>query len=500
MAPFTWTLFFACLGLKVSQTEAPSWTIKMPSSVKGLPGSCVVIPCSFEYPDPGKEVTQFIGMWLDASHQLIYHPEKSKITQQYGNRTELLGNVSKKICTLKIDPLKQGDQGPFHFRIVMPDYEKFSYQENTVSITMMSELNPIQFSVKEHVTEGQNVSASCSVSHSCRTSPPVFTWSHSGKEHVQQQEMNDGQTSETSTLKFHPTSADHNKPLQCTVTYKGGQHHKTSRILKVNHAPVNVKVEHKSEVKEGEAVPLRCSCDAYPAANIYWWHNEMGALLHQGNDFTLPNVSRHMGALYCNASNTIGSGKSNPVQFNVLYAPAIAKASSCTSEGNMVKCVCISDSKPPSKLYFVLHDRILPNTKVEKHGSVTIGTLIAELGSTVVVYCLANNTMGSANLTLSSPVSSKMLNLYIIIASLAGGILVMILITVKVVKKWGKYEDTSAPHISSTKEDKDVTLPQYTTTKRKKRYDDVNCSDIHANDHVYGNMENDCDDAIYANM
>jgi len=32
--------------------------------------------------------------------------------------------------------------------------------------------------------------------------------------------------------------------------------------------------------------------------------------------------------------------------------------------------------------------------------------------------------------------TGKMLNLYIIIASVAGGILVMIFITVKVVKKW----------------------------------------------------------------
>ncbi|KAK5922390.1 hypothetical protein CgunFtcFv8_019660 [Champsocephalus gunnari] len=366
MASFTWTLFFVGLCLKVTQTEASSWTIKMPSSIKGLPGSCVVIPCSFSYPDPGKKVTEFNGIWIE-----------------------------------------------------MTDYEKFSYKGNAVSITMISELNTIGFSIKEEVTEGQSVSASCSVAHSCPTSPPVFTWSHSGEEHVQPQQLKDGQWSATSTLTFQPTSADHNKPVQCTVTYKGGQHHKTSRTLKVKHAPVNVKVEHKSEVKEGEAVQLRCSSDAYPPATSYQWHNETGSQLHRGHDYTLLKVSRHAGALYCTAINTIGSGKSNAVQLNVLYAPEIAEASSCTSEGDMVKCVCISDSKPPSMLYFVLPDRVLPSTKVEKHGSVTIGTLHAELGSSVALCCLANNTIGNANLTLSLPVNSKMLNLYIIIASVA---------------------------------------------------------------------------------
>lgn len=92
------------------------------------------------------------------------------------------------------------------------------------------ELNPINLSVKE-VMDGQT--ASCSVSHSCPTSPPVFTWSHSGKAYFQSQQLDDGQWKATSTLTFHPTSADHNKPLQCSVRYKGGQHHKTFEVLKV---------------------------------------------------------------------------------------------------------------------------------------------------------------------------------------------------------------------------------------------------------------------------
>lgn len=109
----------------------------------------------------------------------------------------------------------------------------FAIAYHDLSCCYTGELNPIGFSVKEEVVEGQSVSASCSVSHSCPTSPPVFTWSHPGEERSQPQQLDDGQWTATSTLTFHPTSADHNKPLQCTVTYKGGQHHKASRILRV---------------------------------------------------------------------------------------------------------------------------------------------------------------------------------------------------------------------------------------------------------------------------
>lgn len=83
-------------------------------------------------------------------------------------------------------------------------------------------------------------------------------------------------------------------------------------------APVNVKVEYKSDVKEGEAVQLKCSSDAHPPASSYEWHNEIGVPQHQGNIYVLNVSRRYTGALYCTANNTLGQGKSNPVKLNVL--------------------------------------------------------------------------------------------------------------------------------------------------------------------------------------
>ncbi|KAM8734360.1 myelin-associated glycoprotein isoform 3-T4 [Acanthopagrus schlegelii] len=580
-----WTLFWGGLCLTVPQTEASSWTVKVPSSVKGLPGSCVVIPCSFNYPDPGWTVTELTGMWLSDTNELIYHPEQSKTMQQYRSRTQLVGDLRHKSCSLKIDPLQESDRGPFFFRIEIKGHDKYSYKEKKVSIAMISELTPISFSVKEGVTEGQNVSASCSVSHSCPSSPPVFTWSLSGEAHVQPQQLEDGQWRATSTLTFHPTRVDHNKRLECTVTYHGGRHHKTSKVLKVNYAPhvkveyksdvkegeavhlkcssdanppassyewqnesgarlhqgnvfmlpnvsrqhtralyctatntigqgksspvqlnvsyaPHVKVEYKSDVKEGEAVHLKCSSDANPPASSYEWRNESGAMLHQGNVFMLPNVSRqHTGALYCTATNTIGQGKSSAVQLNVLYAPEVKTMSSCSSETDTVKCVCTVDSKPPSRVYFVLSDKVLPSTKVETHSSLTIGTLQADLRSYASVLCLANNTQGSASLSLS--VNSKMQS-YIIIAVGAGiGVTILILLIAVgvVIKCRGRSGQAPTSHMSTKMAHKNVGLHEYAATKRgKTRYEDVHCPDMHPDDPVYGNIENDWDDAIYANV
>ncbi|XP_067458014.1 myelin-associated glycoprotein-like isoform X2 [Thunnus thynnus] len=375
---------FLFLFLKVIQAEDSSWTLQVPSPIKGLPGSCVVIPCSYNYPDPRKTVTQFTGIWQEDTNKFIYHPVASEITQQYQGRTELVGDVRQKNCSLKIDPLQQSDRGPFHFRIEIGNYESFSYLQNKVSITMITEPNPINFSVKEEVEEGVKVSASCSVSHSCPASPPVFTWSHSGQEHFQPQQLENGQWEATSTLTFQPTRTDNNKPLQCTVTYKGGQHQKTSKVLKVK------------------------------------------------------------------------------------YAPEIKNVSSCSSEGDMVKCICIVESKPSSMVHFLLSNRVLSSTKVEIHGPVSIGTLQANLGSFRIIHCVANNTVGNANITLTLPDKSEIPTLAI--ASGAAAAILVILIVVAVVKKWKEmcYDNEQYP----------------------------------SNDHIYGNMETEWttdDDAIYAN-
>ncbi|XP_034553482.1 myelin-associated glycoprotein-like isoform X2 [Notolabrus celidotus] len=413
----TFSLLVLFLCFKVLQTEASTWTAKVPSSVKGLIGSCVVIPCTFDYANPGKTLTGFTGMWNNEANEHIYHSVKSKVLQRYQTRTELLGDISQKNCSLMIDPLQENDRGPFYFRIEIDGLDKFTYRDSPVSIEMIREPDPVIFSGKPEVQEGETVSASCSVSFSCPASPPVFNWSHSGEKHFQQTEHTAGQWKATSTLTFHPTRADHEKILQCTVRYKGGKLQNASKVLRVKYAP---------EIKTG---------------------------------------------------------------------------SSCSSEADKVKCVCIAESRPPSMVHFVLSDRVLPKAKVEKHGPVTIGTLQAEFGSSEFVHCLAKNTQGTANLTLYFPVNSKMQNMYIYLAIGTGVTLVIVLIAVGVKKCRGRPKDVARTHLSTMKVEKDVEPPQYAAAKRKvNNYDDVDSQEVYANDPVYGNMETDLDDAIYANV
>ncbi|XP_040923742.1 sialic acid-binding Ig-like lectin 14 [Betta splendens] len=426
MAAIKLPLVIVFLCFTAIHSGASFWTITLPSSVKGLVGSCVVIPCSYNYPDPKKTVSQFTGIWKDQTNQVIYHSDPSKTVQEYKTRTELVGDITRKDCSLKIDPLQQSDQGPFHFRIEIGNYEKYSYEGNRVPIAMISESHP-SVSVTQEVVEGHNVTASCSVSHSCPSSPPKFTWSHNGVSHLETQQLKEGQWNLTSTLTFVSTRDDHNKPVKCTVTYKGGlKGEKASSVLKVKFPP---------EIK------------------------------------------------------TI----------------------SCSSEGDEVWCVCIVESGPPSTVHFVLSDRVLSNTSTDVHGLATIVTLQAESGSSESVRCVANNALGHVNATFTLPSKVKMPVVYISIGIGAGACLLILFTVVVVIKCRGRAGNAETSNVT-TKEEKAVEL-HYTTTKSGRPthaptppdrdsedkdepdYENERCTD----DPVYGNMEEDFDDTIYAN-
>ncbi|XP_045069248.1 sialic acid-binding Ig-like lectin 13 [Coregonus clupeaformis] len=269
------------------------WTAEVPSSVFGLQGSCIVIPCSFYYPEPKIKPSELTGIWFKGAYEVIYHPDSSSIIKDYRGRTELVGDLRQKNCSLRIDPLHHSDKGPFTFRLEIKDHSKASYKDDTVSIAVSSSPDPPSLSEREEVKVGED-----------------DTWSHSGTPSIQSQQQTNGQWEETSSMTIRSTIADNNQPLVCTAAYRGGKTVSSSKTLNVKYAPVDVKVEGVSSVKEGDSVELRCSSDSNPAAHSYRWHNSRGPLPTMGSTITLERVTRLTEALYCTASTQ--RDKANP--------------------------------------------------------------------------------------------------------------------------------------------------------------------------------------------
>uniref|UniRef100_A0A8C1Z593 Ig-like domain-containing protein n=1 Tax=Cyprinus carpio TaxID=7962 RepID=A0A8C1Z593_CYPCA len=191
---------------------------KVPESVVGLSGSCVLIPCRFSYPENGKTYTEFKGIWFKGNEEsTVYHTDASNIIDSFKGRTSLNGDLGKNDCSLKISSLSSSDAG-----IMEKMMEKTLDILSTICVSSPETPENPNVSVEEEVTSGKPVTATCAVSHSCPSDLPKVTWSHDGKQSSPSQPQNHGQWKLTSySLTFTPSREDHNKHLSCTAEFKG---------------------------------------------------------------------------------------------------------------------------------------------------------------------------------------------------------------------------------------------------------------------------------------
>ncbi|KAG5855833.1 hypothetical protein ANANG_G00000790 [Anguilla anguilla] len=173
------------------------------------------------------------GIWHMTNYQPIYHPDSSKVMEEFRGRANLIGDLTGKNCSLRIKDLKKKDNGPFIFRIEIRDFNKYSYTDNMVSIDVQDSPASPRLTVSGEVKAGDAVTASCSVSHSCPTELPHLIWSRSGTTTNQSEELPNGQWRVTSSLTFTATNSDHNQHLTCTAKYQQVTSVQSSKILNV---------------------------------------------------------------------------------------------------------------------------------------------------------------------------------------------------------------------------------------------------------------------------
>uniref|UniRef100_A0A8P4FUT1 Ig-like domain-containing protein n=1 Tax=Dicentrarchus labrax TaxID=13489 RepID=A0A8P4FUT1_DICLA len=224
-----WLSFLLLHGIQDVQSSNGQWTATVPTKIPALQGSCVVIPCTYTYPKPNskKTLNRWRGFWMKGKKIVSTNLPKWKLAQEYKKRTQFLGNLQSRNCTMLLDGLRQTDVGPFYFRIEMPQYKSFSYINQAVSIDVIRNPPPPSLSVKVN----DDVTASCSVSHTCPSIPPQFTWSRTGIITHQSKKLNNWTWETVSTLTFNPLPADFNVTLNCTVQYRGKKEVTSSMIL-----------------------------------------------------------------------------------------------------------------------------------------------------------------------------------------------------------------------------------------------------------------------------
>lgn len=142
---------------------AEEWKATVVKSLEALVSSCVVVPCSFTYPKEYLPSSRLRGIWHVSKErdQCVYHPDSTKVLDNFKGRTRLFGQLSESNCTLEMTRVTGHDNGPFCFRIELartatdtstPD--KYSFVEDCVELKMLrmsptfqNFINPYQFSM-----------------------------------------------------------------------------------------------------------------------------------------------------------------------------------------------------------------------------------------------------------------------------------------------------------------------------------------------------------------
>ncbi len=132
---------FLFLVIHDVQSSRGQWTASVPMKIPALQGSCVVIPCTYTYPKPtsNKILNRWRGFWRKGNKIVTTNLRKWKLPEEYKKRTQFLGSLESRNCTMLLDGIRKTDVGPFYFRIEMPQYKSFSYTKNAVSIDVIRE-------------------------------------------------------------------------------------------------------------------------------------------------------------------------------------------------------------------------------------------------------------------------------------------------------------------------------------------------------------------------
>ncbi|XP_063442082.1 hemicentin-1-like [Mytilus trossulus] len=181
----------------------------------------------------------------------------------------------------------------------------------------------------------------------------------------------------------------------------------------VNYGPAVVDISPQKQfhiVNETDRVTnITCTADCNPRCILTWTGPNLPAKLpgHASSMLNIPNIARNQSGTYkCNASNTVGSKISLPINISVNFLPAVNTIFGNRSfhENDTAVFSCNVESRPSSNITWLFGEQILGKTymifvhdKPEQNKNVQLSTLnITQIGclSMGKYTCAANNIIG----------------------------------------------------------------------------------------------------------
>ncbi|CAL8292193.1 unnamed protein product [Lota lota] len=343
----------------------------MPNQMEALSGTCLQIPCSFDFIPPNHidNSKPIFGLWLKSGTDLRSNPEFvvfNSSQNNYKHPITIIGNLSENNCTTVFTNMNSSYADVYYFRV-----------ENRPFMST-DPCNPLTFTVKDSapapsiqtppegaLTEGSRVTFTCRAIAPCPSEPPLLTWNQSGGPEGRQEPHGD-QEPNVRTRQLNITLSDRHDGvrLTCLAEYPlnvsaGGPSVRTAEsvvTLNVSYSPKDTQASvSPPTVSLGGVVNLTCTSRANPPVLRFTWFRSSGEgplNVSHGSLYSF-KMSSNNETYYCVATNPLGNQTSPEIKLTIgdsAPAPSIqTPPEGALTEGSRVTFTCRAIAPCPTE-------------------------------------------------------------------------------------------------------------------------------------------------------
>uniref|UniRef100_A0A8C9PYY7 Ig-like domain-containing protein n=1 Tax=Spermophilus dauricus TaxID=99837 RepID=A0A8C9PYY7_SPEDA len=414
------------LGAGSLQKNQSSW-LQMQEAVTVQEGLCVLVSCSFSYPEGGwKHSTPTYGSWYKTKKNSKPDPENNNLVATNNPHKEakgknklhfrLLGDPQANDCSLSISEVRKDDSGTYYFHLE-PGAVNHTYESNLLTLTVTELTQTPDIRIQEPLQSGHLSHVTCSMPGACDwPTAPRISWAGAAL-----RAAGSGLEPSTSEILLTPHPEDHGTYLSCRVAFpRAGVSSNRTVQLNVSCELAQGKFSHL-EVQKGQFLRLLCAADSHPPATLSWvledrvlsWSCPLGP---RTLELELPVVKPGDSGLYtCRAENRLGS-QQGTLDLSVQYPPEDLRVtvsqenrkvmevirngtSLSVLEGQSLRLVCVTHSNPPARLSWTWGTQTLSPEWLSDPGVLELPRVQTEHGGEFT--CHARSPLGSQHLSLS---------------------------------------------------------------------------------------------------
>ncbi|XP_064359581.1 myelin-associated glycoprotein isoform X1 [Dromaius novaehollandiae] len=380
------------------------WAAWMPPSIAGLEGTCVLLPCRFDYPEELRPAAVH-GLWYFGSpYPKSYPPVVARsrpggpVHESFQGRARLLGPPAARDCSLLLTGLSPELAGRYYFRGDLGGYNQYSFSEHaTLEVTAEPSLE-----LPAELVAGAEAEATCRVPDNCPGLGPTLGWA--GAEGLpgaaaaaaRPEEGPGGSRALVARLRFRPRPADAGRRLACRAAFANASlAFEAAVALDVQYAPEVEAVEGPAEAVEGAAVELGCAAGGRPPPRLAWLR--AGQLLGEAAGgrlaLRLPRAApAHAGTYVCVAENRHGR-HNRSLELRVRYPPRapVVNGSAVVAAGEAAAVACGAEGDPAPWVRLLRGGRVVAAAPEPR---VTLELAAARPEDAGEYLCLAENRYG----------------------------------------------------------------------------------------------------------